>query len=153
MATEDDFEVESMHYNRLLLAVDDDDDDSSRKAFNYACTLAKIYGIPLGIVSILETGDLNIYQSLSPDLLSDRRSEIAANLNTYVDKAEAFGAQDVQPLIGEGKPAHVILEEIVPAFKPDLIILGSHTRRGKNHIGHVAGEVVREASASVIIVR
>ena len=153
MATEEDFEVESMHYNRLLLAVDDDDDDSSRKAFNYACTLAKIYAIPLGIVSVLETGDLNIYQSLSPDLLSSQRSDIASHLNTYVEKAQAFGAQDVQPLIGEGKPAHVILDEILPAFKPDLIILGSHIRRGKLHIGHVAGEIVREAEASVIIVR
>ncbi|WP_262316674.1 universal stress protein [Lacticaseibacillus parakribbianus] len=153
MATEEDFEVQSMHYDRLLLAVDDDDDDSSRKAFNYACTLAKIYSIPLGIVSILETGDLNIYQSLSPDLLSQRRSEIAAHLNTYVEKATAFGAQDVQPLIGEGKPGRVILDEIVPAFKPDLIILGSHSRRGHVHIGHVAGDIVREAETSVIVVR
>ncbi|WP_054662194.1 universal stress protein [Lacticaseibacillus camelliae] len=153
MATEQDFEVESMHYNRLLLAVDDDDDDSSHKAFNYAATLAKIYNIPLGIVSVLETGDLNIYQSLSPDLLADRRSQMAAHLNTYVEKAEAFGAQDVQPLIGEGKPAAVILDEIVPAFKPDLIVLGSHERRGRSRLGHVAAEIAREADASVIIVR
>lgn len=153
MATEQDFVVESMHYNRLLLAVDDDDDDSSQKAFNYACTLAKVYGVPLGIVSVMETGDLNIYQSLSPDLLSKRRSEIAADLNTYVEKAKAFGAQDVQPLIGEGKPAQVILEDITPEFRPDLIILGSHARHGHSRIGHVAGEVVREAEVSVIIVR
>ena len=41
MLTEDDFDAEEMSYNRLLLAVDDDDDESSRKAFNYACTLAR----------------------------------------------------------------------------------------------------------------
>ncbi|WP_179394576.1 universal stress protein [Lacticaseibacillus absianus] len=153
MATEEEFVVQSMHYDRLLLAVDDDDDESSRRAFNYAATLAKIYNIPLGIVSVLETGDLNIYQSLSPDILSQRRSEIAAHLNTYVEKAQAFGAQDVQPLIGEGKPARVILEEIVPTFKPDLIILGSHTQHGRSRIGHVAGEIVRDAEVSVIVVR
>lgn len=153
MLTENDFEVESMHYDRLLLAVDDDDDDSSRRAFNYATTLAKIYGIPLGIVSVLETGDLNIYQSLSPDLLSTRRAQMADHLNTYVEKAEAFGATDVQPLIGEGKPARVILEEIAPEFKPDLIIIGSHTKHGRNRLGHVAAEIVREAECSVIVVR
>jgi len=153
MATEEEFEVESMHFERLLLAVDDDDDESSRRAFNYACTLAKIYNIPLGIVSVLETGDLNIYQSLSPDLLSQRRSEIAAHLNTYVEKAEAFGALNVQPIIGEGKPARVIVDEVVPEFKPDLIILGSHGRHGRTHIGTVAGEITRTAEASVIIVR
>ncbi|MFD1432770.1 MULTISPECIES: universal stress protein [Lacticaseibacillus] len=151
--TEEDFVVESMHYSRLLLAVDDDDDDSSHKAFNYACTVAKVYEVPLGIVSVLETGDLNIYQSLSPDMLSDRRSEIVAHLNTYVEKAQAFGVQDVQPLIGEGKPARVILEDIAPSFNPDLIIVGSHTARGHLHIGHVASEIAREANASVIIVR
>ncbi len=151
MATEDEFEVESMHFNRLLLAVDDDDDESSRRAFNYACTLAKMYAIPLGIVSILETGDLNIYQSLSPDILSDRRSEIAAHLNTYVEKAQAFGVQDAQPIIGEGKPARVINEEIIPSFRPDLVIIGSHGK--KHHLGSVASEITRYAHTSVIVVR
>lgn len=153
MTTEEDFELTALHFDRLLLAVDDDDDESSHKAFNYAATLAKNYAVPLGIVSVLETGDMNIYQSLSPELVSERRGEIVEHLNTYVTKAAAFGVEDVQPLIGEGKPAHVILEEIVPAFKPDLIILGSHTQHGRVHIGHVASEIAREAPMSVIIVR
>lgn len=152
MATEDDFDVTSMHFNKLLLAVDDDDDESSRRAFNYACTLAKIYEIPLGIVSVLETGDLNIYQSLSPDTLSVRRSEISAHLNTYVEKAQAFGVMDAQPIIGEGKPARVILDEVAPNFKPDLIIIGSHSR-GHRRLGSVASEITREARQSVIVVR
>lgn len=91
MATEEEFQVESLHFKRLLLAVDDDDDESSRRAFNYACTLAKVYGIPLGIVSVLETGDMNIFQSLSPDVLAQRRAEITHHLDTYVDKATQFG--------------------------------------------------------------
>ena len=87
MVTENDLTIESVHYNRLLLAVDDDDDDSSRKALNYACTVAKIYDIPLGIVSVLETGDLNIFQSLTPDDVEAAREKMAKNLNTYVEKA------------------------------------------------------------------
>ena len=150
MATEEDFQVETLQFKKLLLAVDDDDDESSHRAFNYACTLAKIYNIPLGIVSVLETGDLNIYQSLSPDIVSDRREEIAAHLNTYVTKAEGFGVKDVEPIIGEGKPAHVILEQVAPSFKPDVIILGNHHQR---HLGSVAAEVTRESRQSVIVVR
>lgn len=153
MATEEEFEVETMEFNKLLLAVDDDDDESSHRAFNYACTLAKIYNIPLGIVSVLETGDLNIYQSLSPDILSQRRSEISAHLNTYVEKAEAFGVTDTEPIIGEGKPAQVIMEEVVPNFNPDLIILGSHDKHGRGHLGSVASEITRFARQSVIVVR
>ncbi|WP_155287069.1 universal stress protein [Lacticaseibacillus zhaodongensis] len=152
MTTEEDFEVETMHFKRLLLAVDDDDDESSQRAFNYACTLAKIYGIPLGIVSVLETGDMNIYQSLSPDIVADRRADISKHLNTYVDKAKAFGVIDAEPIIGEGRPARVILDEVVPSFKPDLIIVGSH-ENSHHRLGSVASEVARYANPSVIIVR
>ncbi|KRM86699.1 universal stress protein [Lacticaseibacillus thailandensis] len=152
MVTEDDFQVESLHFKRLLLAVDDDDDESSRRAFNYACTLAKIYGIPLGIVSVLETGDMNIFQSLSPDILAQRRAEITHNLDTYVDKATQFGVEDAQPIVAEGKPGRVIVEEVAPAFKPDLIIVGTH-ERSNNHLGSVSAFVTRNAKASVIVVR
>ncbi|MTV81770.1 universal stress protein [Secundilactobacillus folii] len=153
MLTEDDFEVEEMSYKKLLLAVDDDDDESSRKAFNYACTLARTFNLPLGIVSVLETGDMNIFQSLSPDVVKQRRDDIYHDLNTYVSKARAFGVKDVQPLIGEGKPERVILEEIIPDFQPDLILLGSHRRFGNLRIGHVAGTIMREAKVSAIIVK
>ena len=84
MVTEDDLTIESMHYNRLLLAVDDDDDDSSRKALNYACTVAKIYDIPLGIVSVLETGDLNIFQSLTPDDVDAARETLASKKQRHL---------------------------------------------------------------------
>ncbi|GAX03629.1 universal stress protein UspA [Secundilactobacillus pentosiphilus] len=153
MLTEDDFDAEVMTYKRLLLAVDDDDDESSRKAFNYACTLARTFEIPLGIVSVMETGDMNIFQTLSPDVIKSRRDDIYHDLNTYVSKAKAFGVKEVKPLIGEGKPERVILEEIIPDFKPDLVLLGSHKRRGNLRIGHVAGEIMREAKVSVIIVK
>lgn len=153
MLTEDDFDAEVMTYKRLLLAVDDDDDESSRKAFNYACTLARTFELPLGIVSVMETGDMNIFQSLSPDVIKSRRDDIYHDLNTYVSKAKAFGVKEVKPLIGEGKPERVILEEIIPDFKPDLVLLGSHRRRGNLRIGHVAGEIMREAKVSVIIVK
>lgn len=42
-------EVTSMHYQKLLIAIDDDDPTSSKRAFNYACTVAKMYQIPMGL--------------------------------------------------------------------------------------------------------
>ena len=153
MVTENHLTIESVHYNRLLLAIDDDDDDSSRKALNYACTVAKPYDIPLGIVSVLETGDLNIFQSLTPEDVEAAREKMAKNLNTYVEKAREFGVQKAQPIIAEGRPAAALLDEVIPAFKPDLVIMGSHVRRGRLRLGHVASEVARDAAVSVIIVR
>ena len=129
-------EVESMHYQKLLIAIDDDDTTSSKRAFNYACTLAKAYQIPLGIVSILETGDLNIYQSLSPNVVEGRREEIAADLDVYVQKAKEFG-----------------VEEVIPSFQPDLVICGSKTKPSKHLIGTHASYLAKYAPCSVTVVR
>lgn len=146
-------EVSAMHYQKLLIAIDDDDTTSSKRAFNYACTVAKAYQIPLGIVSILETGDLNIYQSLSPNVVADRRAEIAADLEVYVQKAKAFGVEEVTPFVGEGNPGHVIVEEIIPAFQPDLVIVGSKTKPSKHLIGTHASYLSKYAPCSVTVVR
>lgn len=148
-----DYHVSTMHYSRILIAVDDDDFISSRRAFDYACTVAKIYNIPLAVTMILETGDLNIFQSLSPDVLAKRRTEIARDLNIYCDKAREFGVMDVQPLLGEGNPSHEIVEEIVPSFRPDLLVIGSETKPGHRTIGTHAAYMARYAPCSVIIVR
>ncbi|GAA3616448.1 universal stress protein [Secundilactobacillus similis] len=149
MLTENDFKVTSMYPHRVLLAVDDDDDISSQKAFNYACTIAKMANLPLAIVSVLETGDMNIFQSLSPDVLDQRRAEISAHLDTYLAKAKEFGVENAEKRLGEGRPEHVLLDTLIPDFEPDLIVLGSHHHR----VGHVAAAVVRESTASVIVVR
>ncbi|MBU3851382.1 MAG: universal stress protein [Candidatus Paralactobacillus gallistercoris] len=153
--TEDDFEVKTLQFNKLLLAVDDDDDESSQKAFDYACTLAKTYNVALGIVSILETGDMNVYQSLSSDFLDKRRAEMMSDLNTYVQKAREYGVQSIEPIIGEGSPGRVIVDEIIPTFQPDLVIVGSHTNPmfSRRHLGMQASYIARNASVSVIIVR
>lgn len=151
-----DYQVATMHYSRIMVAVDDDDFVSSRRAFDYACTVAKIYGVPLGVAMVLETGDLNVFESLSPDILAKRRQEITHDLNTYCSKATDFGVVDVQPFLSEGSPGHEIAEKIVPLFKPDLLVVGSETKpdhRRRKTIGTQAAFMVRYAPCSVILVR
>lgn len=53
--------------NKVLLTVDVDDRDSTSKAFSYAIKMAKIFKAELGICSVLENNDINIYDSLTPD--------------------------------------------------------------------------------------
>ena len=151
----EDFKVSTRHFNRIMIAIDDDDFISSRFAFDYACTVAKIYSVPLAIASVMETGDLNVFQSLDPETLAEHREAVANDLNAYVEKAKQFGILDVVPLIGEGKPGKVIVDEMVPQFKPDLIVVGSETHRGARHqtIGSVAAFVTRYAPCTVIVVR
>jgi Universal stress protein family. len=53
-----DYKVKKIEYEKILICVDSDDFESSKNAFNYACSLAKHYNAELGIVSVLEIGDL-----------------------------------------------------------------------------------------------
>ena len=82
-----DFEVKPKIFNSVLVAVDEDDSQSSINAFNYAVTTAKRLGLPLGIVSILEVNDLNIFDTLSHDVLDQRRQQLSSDLANYVNKA------------------------------------------------------------------
>ncbi|QEA52796.1 universal stress protein [Loigolactobacillus coryniformis] len=149
-----DFEVQTMAFRRLLVAVDEDDSTSSIRAFNYAVTLAKSYHVPLAVVTILETSDLNIYDSLSPDVLANRREEVLAKINRYAQKAKDFGVVEVSSLIGEGKPGKVIVNQVVPEWRPDLLIVGSETKeKGRLFIGSQASYMAQNAPCSVIVVR
>ncbi|MFD1671389.1 universal stress protein [Agrilactobacillus yilanensis] len=153
MADLENFEVQIHRYERVLVAVDSDDFGSSRPAFEYACTMAKMFHLPLGIVSILETGDLNIFQTLSRDVLSNQRTAVAHLLETYVEKAKNFGVLEVAPYLSEGKPGRTIVDSIIPMFKPDLLVVGSERKNNPNDIGSQASYMVRYAPCSVIVVR
>ena len=118
-----DFEIEPKIFTKILVAVDEDDSQSSINAFNYAVTTAKRLNVPLGIVSILEVGDFNIFDTLSPEVLDERRAQVADDLANYVNKARSFGVKDVTAYSGEGKPGVVIINDILPDVNADLACL------------------------------
>lgn len=152
--TEIDFDVQPMTFKKILVAVDEDDSSSSRKAFCYAVTLAHAYKVPLGIVTILETGDLSVYDSLQPNVLEKERQEMAAAVDVYVQKAQDFGVDDVSRFLEEGKPGKQIVREIIPEFQPDLLVCGSETQdKSSIFIGSQASYMSQNAPCSVIVVR
>ena len=149
-----DYKVKKIEYSKILICVDSDDFISSKNAFNYACSIAKHYKAELGIVSVLETGDLNIFQSLDPDVLKERRKEIKNLLETYGQKAKEYGVQDVHLMVTEGAPGTTIVEKVIPSFKPDLIIVGVEEKnRTRNTIGSQAAKIVNNAKVSVSVIR
>ncbi|MQS76034.1 universal stress protein [Companilactobacillus halodurans] len=149
-----EYEVKKIEYSKILICVDSDDFESSRNAFNYACSLAKHYNAELGIVSVLETGDLNIFQSLDPEVLNQRREEIKELLEVYGKKAKEYGVQDVHMLVTEGGPGAVITEKVIPKFQPDLVIVGVEKKnRTRNTIGSQAAKIVNNSNVSVSVIR
>ncbi|MCP0887700.1 universal stress protein [Ligilactobacillus sp. WILCCON 0076] len=151
------FEISPRSFTRVLVAVDEDDSHSSIRAFNYAVTTAKRLNAPLGIVSILEVEDFNIFDTLSPEVMKQRRSQVTDDLARYVNKARSFGVKEIQAFTGEGKPADIIINDILPEFNPDLLVCGSKTKpvneRKKIFIGSQASAMAQNAPCSVIVVR
>lgn len=142
-------------YRRILLTVDEDDNTSSERAFRYATTLARDYAVPLGICSVLESEDINIFDSLTPSKIQAKRRHVEQVVAKYVKMAESDGVKHVEPLVYEGGDVDdVILEQVIPEFEPDLLVTGADTQFPHSKIaGAIGPRLARKAPISVIVVR
>ncbi|KRN99750.1 universal stress protein [Companilactobacillus kimchiensis] len=142
-------------YRRILLTVDEDDHESSTRAFRFATTLARDYGANLGIVSVMESDDINIFDSLTPAKIDEKRTNLTQVVNHYVKLAEETGLTKVEPLVYEdGDVDDVILERVIPDFNPDLIVTGADTQFPHSKItGAIGPRLAKKAPVSVIVVR
>lgn len=142
-------------YRRILLTVDEDDNESSIRAFRFATTLAHDYDAALGIVSVMESEDINIFDSLTPSKINEKRKHLESVVNKYVQTAENNGLKKVEPLVYEnGDVDDVILERVIPDFNPDLIVTGADTQFPHSKIsGAIGPRLAKRAPVSVIVVR
>ena len=75
------FEIKAKKFKRILVGVDDAPD--ARAAFSYAVDKAKRDGSELGIVSIFETDEVNVYQYLDKDFTHSSQEELEKLLERY----------------------------------------------------------------------
>lgn len=146
---------EPLFYRRILLTVDEDDKASSVHAFRFASTLAHDYDATLGIVSVMESEDINIFDSLTPSKLQQQREHIKAVVEKYVQLAEDNSIRHVEPLAYEGGDVDdVIIDRVIPDFKPDLLVTGADTQFPHSKIaGAIGPRLAKKAPVSVIVVR
>jgi universal stress protein A len=102
-------------------------------------------------------GSLPAYPSTGTDLTSELVERSKDNLVRLVEaRAQALGLTPprIEPCVSFGLPAERLLAE-ARKQKADLIIVGTHSRRGLQHLllGSVAEEVVRQAPCSVLVAR
>ncbi|MDM5145406.1 putative universal stress protein [Lactococcus lactis] len=89
-----------MHYGRfdefknILVGVDES--EGAQKAFQYAVKQASKTGAALLIASILEIEELNVYEALDPEYLSQKQSQLLLNLKKYKQYAENSGVKNIQ---------------------------------------------------------
>ncbi len=78
-------------FKNILVGVDES--EGAQKAFQYAVKQASKTGAALLIASILEIEELNVYEALDPEYLSQKQSQLSLNLEKYKQYAENSGVK------------------------------------------------------------
>lgn len=149
------FEIKPKQFHKILVGVDDAPD--ARAAFAYAVDKAKRDGSELGIVSVYETGSVNVFQALDKDYVHSSREELKKRIDEYVQAAINYGvaSKKITAIVDEGdRPAERICNHVIPAFNPDLLIVGSIGKSGsRKEVGSQASYMTRHAGTSVFVIR
>ncbi|MCA8202457.1 universal stress protein [Burkholderia sp. AU33545] len=143
-------------YKRILVAIDGS--DTARHAFDAALALAKEHGAELQPLYVVENAA--IYYNVpgyDPSVLRDQLiaqgNALAAEFKKLMQAAgvkgetltsEASSLTDVSTLILDG----------AKAFGADLLVLGTHGRRGFRRLvlGSIAEQCVRHATLPVLLI-
>ncbi len=153
-------------YQRILVAVDDS--SISRQAFSKAVSLAKALSSKLHIIHVIlpvtqEYQDASLiafsggfYPGGMDEVVKETWSNIEeaglSLLKNFCEQAQKVGvvAEFTQQI---GQPDHEIVE-FAKDWGADLIVIGSHGRRGLNELvlGSVSNYVLHHVSCSVLLV-
>lgn len=137
---------------KILVGVDDSED--AILAFDYAINLAKSAEAELIIVSVLENDEMNVFQALDKDYVHGERAELEQHILTYQKKAQDAGVQNVRCVVTEGDPGETIVEEVIPAINPDLLVVGAEAKKGlSRRFGSQAAYMAKYAPITVTVVR
>jgi nucleotide-binding universal stress UspA family protein len=124
----------------------------SQVAFPYLRALAERYGSTIHVVHVL-TPEPTVELPLDsiPELAADR--DVAQSAMKIMLASEPFGKAACTTTVKRG-PLWQVLEEVIEEKKIDLIVLGTHGRRGlrKFVLGSVAEQVFRLAQCPVLTV-
>jgi nucleotide-binding universal stress UspA family protein len=148
-------------YKHILVAVDDS--ATSAKALAEAATLARMHGARLEIVHAVDEGAFPTFLSHGGTTLIDRslvqkalEEEGARILVETKSKVDLTGLQTSERLlVAENTHADDQVAQAVADSGADLLVVGSHGRRGVQRLilGSVAEKLLRKVSVSVLIVR
>lgn len=143
-------------YTRILVAVDGS--NTSHRAFDAALNLASSFGATLRAYYVVENTPMYFdAPGYDPSILRNR----------LVEQGKELGAQFGQALRERGVTGDVVVGEAlaindVPTlvlqaaadFKADLIVMGTHGRRGVQRLilGSVAERCVRQAALPVLLI-
>ena len=138
---------------KILCAVDFS--ESSRVALQHAADLAQRFGAELLLVHVREgprTPEAQI--TAPPELAEAEAEELRRKLDGWRAEAARLAQRPVKAVLEAGPPAAEIVR-VAAAEKCDLVVTGTHARKGLRHLllGSVAERVAREAPCPVLVAR
>jgi nucleotide-binding universal stress UspA family protein len=145
-------------YKRILVPVDGS--ATSAKGLGEAIRLAKLTGASLELVNVVDGMSLALgveaYATYSQDVLAALRDGAREILDNAQARAASAGVgADTKAIETFGaRVADLIVDEAVAA-KADLIVIGTHGRRGIGRwlLGSDAEQILRLAPVPVLLVR
>lgn len=146
-------------YKRIVVPVDGS--PTSALGLRHAIGLAKDQGARLRVLNVLD--DASVAQSVGvyavtdvSSLLESMRTAGLAALDQATALAQKHGVKtDASMLEGRGRHVSDAILEEMKKWRADLIVMGTHGRRGLNRLllGSDAERVLREAPVPVLLVR
>ncbi|MCA9675868.1 MAG: universal stress protein [Myxococcales bacterium] len=143
------------HINRILVPTDFS--ACSRAALDVACELSSRLDVPLTIMHAYGIPAYPLPEGVilaTPEQTAEIISHSSQALHQELDRAKALGATGADSVMVEGD-AFDAIEQVVRERQIDLLIMGTHGRRGLAHalLGSVAEKIVRRGPCSVLTVR
>jgi nucleotide-binding universal stress UspA family protein len=145
-------------YKKIIVAIDDS--ETSRCALQEAAQLAKAHGAKLCVVHVADETLLGMHNrtfSTTLNLDNAREAIREAGRNLLADVKAKLTDVDVETLLTEADNQRVseVIADAAQKWGADLIVLGTHGRRGLQRLilGSVAEQLVRLAPVSVLLVR
>lgn len=141
-------------FKRIAVALDGS--ESARQAFGVALALAQSERAELGVCSVVDPIALSGTAPPSPAmnmLICDMEIEARRIVTEAIESAQKAGVTATGQT-RSGAPAFEFLS-YVDRFGADIIVMGTHGRRGFAHflMGSVAEVVLRESKVPVLVVR
>ncbi|ADQ05464.1 UspA domain-containing protein [Caldicellulosiruptor owensensis OL] len=138
-------------YKKIVVAYDGS--EHSKKGFEVALELAKMFESSIHIVSVAHIPDFVETKDELNGILSDARQYYEKIQQQAIDRAKSEGIE-INCAIVPGHPANGVVS-FAESIKADLIIVGQRGRSGvaRYIVGNVAENIVRHAHCSVMVVK
>lgn len=136
------------------ILVPTDFSEGSQAAIEYARMMAKAFGARIIVMHVIESVTYLMTESLQwVDVYSRVQTAVEPVLAELVDELEQRGVAASSRLVQGAADEDIVAEARKAGV--DLIIMGTHGRRGMRHLltGSVAERVVRTAPCPVLTVR